>query len=1123
MAARPGEPRFASLRQQGFRLSTSTPCLLSDSSPLAVAGSTKAYKIPGITARGSSSAETAGVWIKSGANIRATPPPGVFPSQEFRYSFYQEVLPSGGDGGATSSEISRRFFENTRGLVIGLVKDIQIERSAMMTAITVFEGIDIIDLPASQFKRTEKGIEVPHLVYKVIHAGAEKLVSKEGFGLDYWITVGPYLEDNLAQGMVLSDNPPFDVKKNNDDILNRQFFVDTASTVIRVDGDANFVSYVGILRPMWRDVIMTSGSSKEETTFAFGTPLDIATEAGRFTEEKGEISSHPALVLRYTWDDFGTEEEPKRQWRLSESFNVDPEQKVQQPAGVELPGEFRLGRHYVYDLNDKTYPETDGVPIPRILKRAYTKEHAIAKLNLTSSHFDEGFRAVIVQQDASAETVQNPTAPGDPAKSIVLLPNDIEFFAQGVPQYLGGTPALCASTIFGTSDRHAYLFTSPKFLGAFSTNVRVGEEYYGLLRARLQSAILGAVLVRTPAIGWVSASYDPCMLTTSLLDVAGSVDAPVVVERTFDDNRWEKVDLPIPEPERGQFLLGEHPYKNGGAAALLPKTEETDVVIGQDGLVVPNDKIIAGVGLNVEEDAGGTGQGTGKLFTSRTEPEVELSLGEVAPPRSGRMVVNVPSLDYTAFAPGGGLKELDKLYVADRAGKIADSLVAPQEVVDDADGNPVAWLNASNTQINQVGEMVFPVPARSVTAQLDCNNGFTVIAYETEGRIDLGLRATHYGSFTPVRDVVLRIPEEEVEGGNEQISLPAASKPYLVPDKDTTLWFLFFVYKRKIFLKKIPEEIFKDLARQITSNSFTPQTEANAVRTLHSIAVTLIYDSTGETDEGSGGGSIAEDIDAQIIENGEDKEEEEEATSPASFGIIPFVPFGVQRFVAAVSEEIAEDERPATPRFLIDYSAFRDNKGNVFLIVYDTQRTWLFRSLNSGRSYRSILPATFSFLPLTDEEKEEREQFEGSFANPVQYPYVLVDESTHNCHLFFFSEAALLLHTFPIETLLLEPDKIEEALALIKPRFLHGRLTKTLVDRGIVPIRPNRTPEEEESSSLATVPAQRVSGVITTSGYLRVFFKDEDGIVASLISSNSGATWFTDQEYSSSPVPQETA
>jgi hypothetical protein len=303
-----------------------------------------------------------------------------------------------------------------------------------------------------------------------------------------------------------------------------------------------------------------------------------------------------------------------------------------------------------------------------------------------------------------------------------------------------------------------------------------------------------------------------------------------------------------------------------------------------------------------------------------------------------------------------------------------------------------------------------------------------------------------------------------------------------------------------LFLKIIPGEIFSSLAEHTIEGALDPESEAKIIRQLHSLAEILIYDTIGESDGGAGGPSLEKDIDARVVENGKRIAAEGEVTL----------------------EEI-EEETSISPRSLIDHSAIIDNGGNVFVFVYDTLRTWIFRSNDSGKSWISILPITYSFFPLTEEEKTSKESFAGAVENKVQFPYAIIDSSTGNCHLFFFSELALLIFSLPAEALLLSPDKMVPILDLIKPRFIYGKLTESLIDRGITSARPSRGGEEGETSAQAegsspVIPNQRVSVTITASGYFRVFLKDENGIILSLLSNDSGTTWFTDKEYSNLSV-----
>lgn len=1031
--------------QQGYKLVFKKPCL-------AFKATTGYEQVPG---------RPLYVKIGNGSDRRMKPPSGSVPTSKLRYSTYIEAVASD-TGTSNIAELSAVALSATRGYFPLAVTGVTFQKSSIVFCNTFFEGSDFIDVPVDSLTKTDQGIQVPTTIFRVVHAGTEKLVPEDSTkDLSYWMSIGPYLSNNLAIGTTITDDATYDIKQL---FKNATSNVDTASNVIRVSGSPNYVSYVGITKPLFRDLVMTSAATSADGFAIAGSY--------RQTSNPTPISSAQAKVLRFAWVDVGTEKEPRYQWRLSETFGV-PAGLIpiaQDPPGLSASSTTtEVKDHYVYDLSDTTtYPDWQGFyPSLRILKKGYSVAYARAKMDTESVFYDSKFSAKILSQDAVAEVVT-----GTSNQKSVLVANSVDFYPDSATTLLTGYNALCGvsstvSTGSGTSiNRQTYVYTSPKFLMTFGSNARMGPEYYCVLNGTtpLESSD-AAFLVRTQAAPTMASTYDACLESSSVFNIASMGDYTSIVERSMDDSRWAFSQIPTaPSSQVSHFLVGEYPYRSEGSLILLPPLTPFAGDNSDGKVEIPSGKLPVIISLDVVED--GVTTGTFKLYPSAGQsgdPSYELSLGELSASASGSLNIIIPTKTYGSYGIGGGIKSVSGVKWCDPDTTISGKLTpfsSPVYV-----GDMAAY---SDAQVSNISELKFPVKAVACTATTDCVSGYSIMAYEIDGRIDLALRSSHFGPFVPIRDIILRIPSE----GSDGKSLPSATRPVLMADANTKGLSLFYTYKERLLIKKLPEDILSDLIGSSNLFAADPKKEAEAIKRMHMLNSSVVFEATND--------------DALQIDQ-------------KAGAIMSIIDLTVPVTVGAINE----------------YCVFYDQIGYMYAVIQTDKQIYVFRSYNGGSAWENLLPDGFSFYPPVRTIKDDIVTLDsagavsGTDPSVPQYPYVMVDWPSQTAHFFYFVDDNLLEFQVPVEVFRESKSTLPGQLALfIRPRVVVGVLTKDMAERGIT------YGNQELSSKSPPIKAtpQKVTGVITQNGAYRVFFRDSNSVLRSIVSFNLGGTWILDED-----------
>jgi len=1108
-----GSPTFL---QEGYKLVYKKPCIttLSPNSNEQIQN----RNVSNLNSNGYQQVPDRNIYVKigNGSDRRMRPPPGSVPTADLRYSMY--VVTSASDSGNTEAiDRSVSSFTATQGFLPIPILSVSFQRSSIVFCNTFFEAQEYIDLPISsltkvygqavqnptgaekQYTAPLQYLETSNPIFKVIHLGKDKLIPDDSTkDITYWMSVAPYISGNKANGTSLTDHATYDVRKG---FEQRTLNTDTASRMIQCSGlgsksynanlsnqetnateDANigYVSYIGMTKPIFRDIVMTSASTSETGIAVMGSFISQPYLGG---SGPTPISSPQARILRFAWVNMGTEETPSYEWRLSESFGIAKAlSNIQQtPAGVEKKASAEPIEHYVYDLKDDTYPEWTGFyPGLKIFKKGYEVNYALAKMDAQSPFYDANFSAKILEQSTIAEPVYGP------AGAVVLVSNNVNFYSEEATTLLTGYNAVCgisalvasgtgawlsSGTTGSSIKKHTYVYTSPKFLTSFGSNARMGTEYSCMLN---QNTLLetsdAAFLIRSAKAPTISSTYDPCLASASVFDIAVMDNYTSVVERSVDDDRWARsLYTPPPKSAYSYFMLGEYPYRSEGILVLLPKTELLEMNTSDGAFSIPSGKIVTLVQMNVEKFA--DTEGTFKFYpTSNPQgtPTWEFSLGEISANASGFMNIYVPSKRFASYSAGGGVKSLNGAFGCDANAVIAKTLT-PYEMKDLRESQE-KLAKYSDAQVKNIPELKFPVAVTGVTAASDCISGYSILAYETQSRIDLAVRSAHFGPFIPVRDIILRVPNDDSEDGK---SLPDAARPVLMTDYNTKSIYLFYVYKSSLVVKEIPEELIKNLIGTSKDFSAQPEKEAEAIKRIHLLNSSVVYRS---------------DPDDASIEND--------------------LVSGSLKYYLDVEVALGQE-------LINEYCVFMDQVGYLYAAIQTTNQIYILRSYNGGELWENLLPQGFSFYPPKRVREgnvitiEQQEPVATDAAIP-QYPYVMVDWQSQTAMFFYFVEDNLLVFDVPVEVFRESKKELPDILSpFINPKVIVGKLTDDMIQRGIY---YGDAELVIKSPPVKAIP-QKVTGVITKNGACRVFFRDSNGFLKSTISMGLGGAWALEEDY----------
>lgn len=968
--------------------------------------------------------------------------PGMVPGRNISYRIYQEAVVS------PQSGIGDILASSPFGLgLFSALPSVSISQVHTRASVILFQGHDVIDLPTDGLATDGDALVLPQNVFRGLHAGATPFIGpNDNIALKSAISYGFKTPDNVLVGTKLSLNPPVDVKK-----AYSGFLVDTGSNELIVKGSPSFVSYVAIDTPIFRDVV---------TMRAGVLAIGIDSPTGGFLISDTSFDEQVvAEVMRFVYVNVQKDPTmpPDLRWRLSESYGAKTTGKVAETPTSLFSGLSRSdlakanlaesNKHYVYNLSDDS-PDTteDLLCIPS--KDAVSPLLAKAKADPSSPFFDKEFVS----------------------KSFDFK---IGFAESGTQtEEISAGPSNNGAIVIAAFD-----YSSPNYLVQMDSTTRLGLEYSVQTTQGFgfggNSVILLAETVASQA--GLAATYDEDLGVTSVFDVSSAGSTPFLVRRTFDDSLWVSTQIAPPQSKLKAFLVGEVPYETDGAAMLLPPPSEISAAkVSGDKVTLPGTAFVTTI---LVAPSGTTGSSL-TLYEGAASATQDPTYEYATPFSPGENIQNpvtaiaTPPLSFQGIASTG--LEVKSVFGFNQGDTILGAMNG-----DKGSSDP------SEFQMANLEALKFPFNPNNVSAA-ESSDGAVLVAIENSSRIDVGFRQGYLAQLSMVRDVVLRISDDfetsSKKGSSDASSLPPASLPFLVRDDQTSEWMLFYVYKSKLLMKRIPDAVVDGSAMGLPidgdTTRFSVDSEKAVAKQMHSLGATLVYDGVSLKPSGTG---IVVDLDFKAIT------------------------------VLSNDAATANVTTPTKIRPITQYSAFMDSSGLMFVFIQTDDRITVMRSGDYGQRWADILPESFSFVPpnpKTPSTDSAAPREDGAA------PSCLYDPMSNDVLLFFFFQSCLMLTRFPCETLKLDDQaQMAASMNLIKPVVLVGAVTDDLLQRGITAAP---SVNDLQGTAPPILSPHRVAAVRTSRGYHRVFYKDDKSRLRSLISADgtgSGDSWVTENQF----------
>ena len=953
---------------------------------------------------------------------------------------------------------------------VGQVTDL----STSVFSLIGFEGRDVVDLPTTGLIKGDV-ITVPDKVFLPIFAGTSKFLGPNdnlsAKAAQEYVKKSPA---NLVLNIVPSPVQPVDAMGPTFGLIANNFpnLVDVTSNQIRVSGSPNYVTYVTVTKPLFRDVIFLDTAAIAQGPL-IGSQLNITFAA--------PYGTPVVAVLRYAYVVAGTKTQSggkttADRWILSESFGIVPSTLKSTPPNLGLTGQAlsndqaeALAQHYAYNVIPNDSPASDV--------------HLASNFNSLPGISGTGYSIAL------AAAMGNPQSTfHDINTQFQVLPEaKNQFFNQSLLQVksvfgLSPTEAADAASNTLTTER---TYQSPVVATSLDSSFRLGLEYglHKFANTEVWASANALIAVQTtPSASGMQAFYDPCENQI----VVVTIDGGAVTERIFDDKKWVGTKLPIIASQLNAFLIGELLQRSNGWAAIVPVQSNLGLQVsaGTSGTVaipstfVPSSLLMVAATVPVPTATATTQASTTaavlQLFSDTnagsggTVPIFEVEVPTVTSGTAGdkSRLFSIPPVPFQSW----NINNPSNSSVAAIYGVPKSPYLAAMGTIAPASDATLDKLSAY--QLSQLTAASFPVQAASVGAANLAQVGNTFIAYETGGRIDLAYRTSSGNPYYAIRDVCFRVPENlqlaslsSPSSGHQQ-TWPAVSNPFLVANNLADTISIFYSYKNRVLMKVIPKEAVIFQVPLPSSNAFDVITEARISGSLQQIIPYIAYD-----------GGIAD----------------------KTTGIKGDLAFGT---LAVAPPDPSGTGTSSTPQ-IAQYSACRTLAGHHFLFVQDGQRIYARRSCDNGATWVDILPSQISLFP----------QVPGGTPTDPDAPSCFYNRSTNDILLFSVMDNALLMMRIPESALLLSQPDATAAVAKIVPQIVYGKQSANLLSRGIAYQSTVISRQQNDSTLNESVSSQWVAIARTSSGCLRVFFTGSSGFLASLISSDGGALWQSEAQY----------
>ena len=1007
-----------------------------------------------------------------------TPPANAVPA----YSDPRGVMPS---GTVPASNFAYQIVDTPTQLAVPVINTMQVPFIGTVTigtvfgftdillsmksttSIVVFEGHDVVDLPTSGLSSgSNGGIQLPHKVFRPIWAGSslgQKMMDEKTdlatVASQEYIHRSP---ENGIQGVgvVPSTDPPLDCLSNQSGIFPNGLMplvIDTASDSVRASGE--YISYTAVDKPLFRDVVSMTNSVIIQGRLNSSGKMDVTTAA---PNGQGAVQ-----ILRYAFVNTQPNDSssPYYQWRLAESYgvvpaNMDKEKPSMSPADFLLQSAADIQMHYVYnlldsgpDIDQKAYP-------PKPIKKAYALMMAKAKMDSTSLYNDVNFKAQILTQQVGRLQF------GKTNSEIKAIYADSQSASTSGLDEDALTPAqrLQGKTGRVTVQRS---FVSPTFVVNLGANVRAGLEYALVDYRGVKTGDPTTILVSTKA-SVPSPAVCRDMATNQL--VFFSPEEGTAAERWFGNSQWAMSPGAVPASKLKALLIGESPLRTEGWAAVRPLEKQLDNAIssGTEGTItVPASQSATSIRFQAQVFSPSTVAPVFQMFSQTPSDTADPLFESTVVSATGVQTVRIPSLSAKGYRISGNASILGMDGVENGFLQALDGVGVP------SDTNVVTL-----EQIKQIKAEDFPLTAESVGAA-HSNTGSYCLAYLNKGRIDLAYRASIHDPFRPVRDVCMRVPNS-ITGTT--FNFPQVENPFMLSDDASGKAMLFYVYKKRLVMKPIPviNSFLTNAETDPENNRYTMTTETELIAQMHNIAPVVVYDG-GIPDRTK---NIATDLQLK--------------------GIV----IDVDEPSSVVQGNDAN---------IVAYAAVKTAGKGLFAFVQDNDKIVIRRSGNNGIASWRTLAEGYVFLPdLASETATSRTE--------GQFPFLYYHVSTDIFSFFMFYENALIQMRIPASVFDLEDAQIVAALDNIPREVIFGKLSDDMVKRNAAATASGKAgivlqkSVVERMDALAlqfdeSVSPQRIAVASIDSGHFRLFYKDNNGRLATLLSVDAGLNWQTQDQY----------
>jgi len=539
-----------------------------------------------------------------------------------------------------------------------------------------------------------------------------------------------------------------------------------------------------------------------------------------------------------------------------------------------------------------------------------------------------------------------------------------------------------------------------------------------------------------------------------------SIENGTVTERQFLDSEWALSPATPPDSQLKAFLVGEAQYRTEGWAAIKPIEQPIPNAIEGNTINIPTDQSMTTMTVSTQESSNQNAPVL-QLFSSSADPIFEASVLN----KQGEQRLLVPSISTNTYSiKNSSGTSLTAIEGVSNLGFLPSLSGATTGTV--TPNTSEAGLVTAQ-QIKQIEAEDFPLVAESAAAARYSSGGY-YLAYSNQGRIDLAYRSSIVSPFRVVRDVCIRVPSNLSATSQK---FPQTDNPFMLMDVPSGNCLLFYVYKTRLVVKRIPvvSSFLTSAEGEPLVNRYAANTEAGLIANMHNLSPVVVYD-----------GYIADrtkDIKADI------------------------------QLKVIVLGELEQTTIPGKEPNILTYSAVILSRGQTIVFIQDSNRIIVRKSNDNGLYNWTTITNNYIFLPkLPTESEESRIEAES--------PSAFYSCPTDTVYLFMFYDGALIQMSIPAFIFNEDPLQIQAKLDTLKREVIYGKVTENISKRGITSqLSVQERIEKLKDKFDENISSQRLAIASIDKGHFRLFYRDSNGRLATLFSSDTGMNWQTQDQY----------